>query len=209
MALRILINGSKGRMGQALLAAAPDLGLRVSAALDAGDDLALAERTLDAAGWAAPAPGAVRVHGTGRLVERLMVSDEEPLPAVAHQLGITGVVDPGGNNMTPNEYQALFKVWRDGELTVRVAYSLCGMTDGKEFEEYQQYLAMMPQGFGDAEPYRLLTKPELQLLERDLSLEVGVTVGTVDDRLINSRHAVIGPQPRLRLTSQALQRAPA
>ena len=66
-----------------------------------------------------------------------------------NRLGLTGVVDPGGNNMTPREYQALFKVWRDRELTVRVAYSLCGMTDGSEFAEYQNYLAMMPQGFGD------------------------------------------------------------
>jgi predicted amidohydrolase YtcJ len=66
-----------------------------------------------------------------------------------NRLGLTGVVDPGGNNMTPREYQALFKVWRDHQLTVRVAYSLCGMTDGSEFEEYQNYLAMMPQGFGD------------------------------------------------------------
>ncbi len=66
-----------------------------------------------------------------------------------NRLGMTGVVDPGGNNMTPREYQALFKVWRDGQLTLRVAYSLCGMTDGSEFEEYKNYLAMMPQGFGD------------------------------------------------------------
>ena len=66
-----------------------------------------------------------------------------------NRLGLTGVVDPGGNNMTPREYQALFKVWRDGQLTLRVAYSLCGMTDGSEFEEYKNYLAMMPQGFGD------------------------------------------------------------
>src|SRR4051812_37628175 len=42
MALRILINGSKGRMGQALASAAPDVGLQVVAALDAGDDLASA-----------------------------------------------------------------------------------------------------------------------------------------------------------------------
>ncbi len=62
---------------------------------------------------------------------------------------MTGVGDPGGNNVTPREYQALFKVWRDGHLTVRVAYSLCGMTDGSEFDEYRNYLAMMPQGFGD------------------------------------------------------------
>jgi predicted amidohydrolase YtcJ len=66
-----------------------------------------------------------------------------------NRLGLTGVVDPGGNNVTPREYQALFKVWRDGQLTVRVAYSLCGMTDGREFEEYQNYAAMLPQGFGD------------------------------------------------------------
>lgn len=66
-----------------------------------------------------------------------------------NRLGMTGVVDPGGNNVTPREYQALFKVWRDGQLTVRVAYSLCGMTDGSEFEEYKNYLAVMPQGFGD------------------------------------------------------------
>ena len=66
-----------------------------------------------------------------------------------NRLGLTGVVDPGGNNVTPREYQALFKVWRDGQLTLRVAYSLCGMTDGSEFEEYQNYVAMLPQGFGD------------------------------------------------------------
>ena len=66
-----------------------------------------------------------------------------------NRLGLTGVVDPGGNNVTPREYQALFKVWRDHQLTLRVAYSLCGMTDGSEFAEYQNYLAMMPQGFGD------------------------------------------------------------
>jgi len=66
-----------------------------------------------------------------------------------NRLGLTGVVDPGGNNVTPREYQALFKVWHDGQLTLRVAYSLCGMTDGSEFAEYQNYLAMMPQGFGD------------------------------------------------------------
>jgi predicted amidohydrolase YtcJ len=66
-----------------------------------------------------------------------------------NRLGMTGVVDPGGNNVTPREYQAVFKVWRDGQLTLRIAYSLCGMTEGSEFAEYQNYLAMMPQGFGD------------------------------------------------------------
>jgi predicted amidohydrolase YtcJ len=66
-----------------------------------------------------------------------------------NRLGLTGVVDPGGNNVTPESYQALFKIWRDGQLTLRVAYSLCGITPGHEFEEYKNYLAMMPMGFGD------------------------------------------------------------
>jgi len=66
-----------------------------------------------------------------------------------NRLGMTGMVDPGGNNVTPAEYQALFKVWRDGQMTVRVAYSLCGMTPGSEFEEYKNYLYMLPMGFGD------------------------------------------------------------
>jgi predicted amidohydrolase YtcJ len=96
---------------------------------------------------------------TGNLVE---LFDRLPKPTFDEQvagtkaffhelnrLGLTGVVDPGGNNVTPNEYQALFRVWRDGDLTLRVAYSLCGITDGSEFEEYRNYLALMPQGFGD------------------------------------------------------------
>lgn len=40
MPLSILINGSKGRMGHALVDAAKELGLTVGAAVDAGDDLA-------------------------------------------------------------------------------------------------------------------------------------------------------------------------
>jgi hypothetical protein len=105
------------------------------------------------------AGGALTGAVTGNLVE---LFERLPKPSFDQQvagtklffrelnrLGVTGVVDPGGNNMTPREYQALFKVWRDRELTIRVAYSLCGMTDGSEFTEYQNYLAMMPQGFGD------------------------------------------------------------
>ncbi len=67
-----------------------------------------------------------------------------------NRLGITGVVDPGGNNMTPESYQALFQVWRKHELTVRVAYALCGITPGKEFEELKDLTQMLPMGFGDS-----------------------------------------------------------
>jgi hypothetical protein len=66
-----------------------------------------------------------------------------------NRLGLTGIVDPGGNNMTPESYQALFKVWRQRELTVRVAYALCGITPGKEFDELKDLTQLLPMGFGD------------------------------------------------------------
>ena len=47
MAPRILINGSKGRMGHALDAAAKDLGLTIGAAVDTGDDLAAGMKSSD------------------------------------------------------------------------------------------------------------------------------------------------------------------
>ena len=40
MALRILINGGKGRMGHAVAAAARDLGLEIAGSVDIGDDIA-------------------------------------------------------------------------------------------------------------------------------------------------------------------------
>jgi predicted amidohydrolase YtcJ len=66
-----------------------------------------------------------------------------------NRLGVTGVGDPGGNNINPENYQPVFKVWRQHQLTVRIAYSLCGPTSGKEFEELQSLTQMLPQGFGD------------------------------------------------------------
>ena len=47
MALSILINGSKGRMGHALADAAKEMGLTVGAAFDAGDDLAAGLKSCD------------------------------------------------------------------------------------------------------------------------------------------------------------------
>ena len=66
-----------------------------------------------------------------------------------NRLAITGVVDPGGNNLTPEDYQAVFKVWRDGQMTLRVAYALCGQTPGSEFAELKGLTALLPIGFGD------------------------------------------------------------
>jgi 4-hydroxy-tetrahydrodipicolinate reductase len=47
MPLTILLNGARGRMGQAVAAAAPDFGIRIGAAVDAGDDLPAAAGSCD------------------------------------------------------------------------------------------------------------------------------------------------------------------
>jgi predicted amidohydrolase YtcJ len=62
---------------------------------------------------------------------------------------MTGAVDPGGNNLLAADYQALFDVWRRGEMTVRIAYSLNGQVSGAELEEFKTLTAMLPMGFGD------------------------------------------------------------
>ena len=66
-----------------------------------------------------------------------------------NRLGITGVVDPGGNNLTPPDYEAMFDVWRHKTMTVRVAYALCSQTTGSEFAELKQFTTLLPMGFGD------------------------------------------------------------
>jgi predicted amidohydrolase YtcJ len=66
-----------------------------------------------------------------------------------NRLGMTGAGDPGGNNLTSTDYQALFKVWRDKAMTVRVTYTLNGQTAGKEFEELRDLTGLLPMGFGD------------------------------------------------------------
>jgi predicted amidohydrolase YtcJ len=99
---------------------------------------------------------------TGPQATIIALFDRLPKPTFAQQvagtkaffrelnrLGITGVVDPGGNNLFASDYQALFDVWRAGEMTVRVAYALCGQTPGRELEELQALTALLPMGFGD------------------------------------------------------------
>ena len=67
-----------------------------------------------------------------------------------NSLGITGIVDGGGVSMYPANYQAVFKLWRDKQLTVRVAYHLCAPKPGSELTDLQNLTQLLPPGFGDA-----------------------------------------------------------
>jgi predicted amidohydrolase YtcJ len=66
-----------------------------------------------------------------------------------NRLGLTGVSDPGGYNLTAASYLPLFRVWQDHALTVRVVFSLFSQRPGKELEDYQNLTQMLPMGFGD------------------------------------------------------------
>jgi len=48
MALRILLNGARGKMGRAVAAAAPEMGVAVAASTDLGDDVSAPMRSVDA-----------------------------------------------------------------------------------------------------------------------------------------------------------------
>jgi predicted amidohydrolase YtcJ len=91
-----------------------------------------------------------------RLFERLpatgVAGAAEGTKAFFHELnryGVTGVIDPGGFNLTPQDYDALFALHRDKALTLRVAYSICGPTPGKELEELKALTQFLPMGAGD------------------------------------------------------------
>ena len=102
-------------------------------------------------------------NATGAIVGGIVpLFDKLPLPAFAqkvdgtrkffrelNRLGLTGIVDPGGFNMSPAEYAPLFQVWRDKALTVRVRYSYFSQKRGKELDEFKELTQLLPMGFGD------------------------------------------------------------
>jgi predicted amidohydrolase YtcJ len=101
------------------------------------------------------------VNGNGNALGKIF--DKLPKPTLEQQvdgskkffremnsLGITGIVDGGGVSMYPASYQAVFKLWRDKQLTLRVAYHLCAPKPGSELADLQNLTQLLPPGFGDA-----------------------------------------------------------
>ncbi len=79
-----------------------------------------------------------------------------------NRFGITGVIDEGGGGLFPANYQPLFTVWRNGELTVRVRFDLMSQHQGKEFAELKDLTQMLPPRFGD-DSLRLLGLGEVPI----------------------------------------------
>jgi predicted amidohydrolase YtcJ len=100
------------------------------------------------------------VTGNGNTLGKIF--DRLPKPTLDQQIdgsrkffremngfGITGIVDGGGVSMYPANYQAVFRLWHDRQLTVRVAYHLCAPKPGSELTDLQNLTQLLPQGFGD------------------------------------------------------------
>ena len=100
------------------------------------------------------------INGNGNALGKIF--DKLPKPTLNEQvdgsrkffremnsLGVTGIVDGGGVSMYPASYQALFKLWRDKQLTVRVAYHLCAPTPGSELADLKNLTQLLPPAFGD------------------------------------------------------------
>src|SRR5690349_20386960 len=91
------------------------------------------------------------------------IFDKMPKPNLAQQvegsrkffremnsLGITGIVDGGGVSMYPANSDAVFKLWHDKQLSVRIAYHLSSPKPGSELADQQNLLQLLPQRFGDS-----------------------------------------------------------
>jgi predicted amidohydrolase YtcJ len=103
--------------------------------------------------------GAIVANGNalGKIFDRLpkptpeqQVDSSKRFFREMNSLGITGIVDGGGISMYPANYQAVFKLWHDKQLTVRVAYHLCAPKPGSELADLQNLTQLLPQGFGDS-----------------------------------------------------------
>jgi hypothetical protein len=66
-----------------------------------------------------------------------------------HAAGLTGLVDPGGFGMPPPRYDALFELWRRGELTIRLRLFLSAVDPGREYEQLDGWLRHAQTRFGD------------------------------------------------------------
>ena len=102
------------------------------------------------------------IHGDSRTIVALF--DRLPKPDLAqamagtkayfrelNRLGLTGVLDPGGHNLAPEEYAALFALAQRSELTLRVSYSLFAPRAGHELEDFRAATRHLPMGMASGD----------------------------------------------------------
>ena len=66
-----------------------------------------------------------------------------------NRLGLTGVNDVTGGGMHPVHYRPVQSLWRNHDMTMRVAFHFQSNARGRELEDFKDYAKFSPQGFGD------------------------------------------------------------
>lgn len=68
-----------------------------------------------------------------------------------NRLGITSVIDAGGGGQNyPDDYAVIEHLYRQDQLTVRIAYNLFAQRAGEERSDYERWVAMTRPGAGSA-----------------------------------------------------------
>ena len=65
------------------------------------------------------------------------------------RVGVTGIVDAAGGGMLPHHYYPLYRVWRDGDLPIRVALYFNSQNPGQEGNDLKRFFEVLPGHFGD------------------------------------------------------------
>src|SRR2546422_4152925 len=90
------------------------------------------------------------------------LSPEEQITSTRHfmrehnRLGVTSVIDAGGGGQNyPDNYAAIAKLAADGQMTLRIGYTLFAQAPGKELENYTAWAKLVKFGQGN-DYYRMI-----------------------------------------------------
>jgi predicted amidohydrolase YtcJ len=73
-----------------------------------------------------------------------------------NRLGVTSVIDAGGGGQNyPDNYAAIAKLAADGQMTLRIGYSLFAQAPGKELDNYTAWSKLVKYGQG-SDYYRMI-----------------------------------------------------
>ena len=82
-----------------------------------------------------------------------------------NRLGVTSVIDAGGGGQNyPDNYAAIAKLAADGQMTLRIGYTLFAQAPGKELDNYTAWSKLVKYGQGD-DYYRMIGTGEYILYQ--------------------------------------------
>lgn len=105
-------------------------------------------------GWLVATPNANLLYSTlakaPKLEAKAGAQSTRQFMREMNRLGVTSCGDAGGGSQRfPEDYAVIEQLHRDGEVTVRIAYSLFTQRPGKELEDFENWIKSSVPGQGD------------------------------------------------------------